>query len=62
VYQMICSDRVSTRRGRAPTEGWSGSGDRLWGGSLRMRCVSIGLICRRRSHLRRDLRGYGQKR
>jgi hypothetical protein len=27
-----------------------------------MRCVSIGLICRRRSHLRRDLRGYEQKR
>jgi len=36
--------------------------DRSWGGSLRMRCVSVGLICRRRSHLRRDLRGYEQKR
>ena len=27
-----------------------------------MRCVSVGLICRRRPHPRRDLRGYEQKR
>lgn len=27
-----------------------------------MRCVSVGLNCRRRPHPRRDLRGYEQKR
>ena len=54
VYQMIFFDRVSTRRGQLRV------GRPLWGGSLWMRCVSVGLICRRRPHLRRDLRGYGQ--
>jgi len=41
--QMIVLRRVSTRRGRAPAAGWSREGDRPWGGSPRMRCVSAGL-------------------
>ena len=43
-------------------DGYCGSGDRLWEGSLRMRSLSRHPIVRRRPHLHQTCAFYGQKR